>query len=389
MEQIIFFTKRKESFTGQTGIPVTVRLVASTALLPSVLAGNGPDVALSNEQSVAVDYAARGAAASLSGFEGLNEVLARFADSAIQPFYYNGELYGIPESQTWPMLFCRMDILAELGLQIPQTWDEIVAAIPVIQRKSMDFGMLVGYPGYLQLLYQNGGSLYRNGDTVSTALDTNEAIAAFTQFCNLFTQYKLPIEYDAANRFRSGEMPLLIADYTLYNQLTVFAPEISGQWEMTTLPGVEQADGNIDKTSVSTTKSVIILSDAKKPDQAWEFVKWWTSADVQIAFGVEMEAVLGPSAKQPTANLEAMEGLPWTSSEYSALQLQQSLSVGLQVIPGYYQAERLVGFAFNNVYSNNTDPAEELEDTILSINTELKRRQNELSGRSGKETDAP
>ena len=49
----------------------------------------------------------------------------------------------------------------------------------------------------------------------------------------------------------------------------------------------------------------MILAGSRNPDLSWEFLKWWMSADVQSAFAKEMETILGPAAKQPTANMEA------------------------------------------------------------------------------------
>lgn len=380
----IISTLADNRFTTETGIPVSVRLVAPTALLPSALSGRGPDAALSNAQNIAVDYALRGAVLDLSGFEDADEVLARFTESAAVPLQYGGGLYGLPESQTWPMLFCRTDVLEELGAGLPATWDDILSLAPLLKRRNMEFGMMVGYQGYLQLLYQHGGSLYQE-DGIHTALGSNEAMAAFEQLCNLFTQYKLPIEYNAANRFRSGEMPVVIADYAFYNQLVVFAPEIGGLWEMAPIPGVRQEDGSVNNTAVATTTSAVILRSTDKAEEAWEFLKWWTSAETQIRFGVEMEAVLGPSAKQPTANLEALSELPWTVKEFTALRSQQAVSSGIPIVPGYYQAERLVGFAFNDVYNDNTSPVEELEDILTSIDQELERKYEEFVGQSGRE----
>ncbi len=368
------------SFSEESGISVSVKLVAPTALLPSTLSGRGPDVALTNEQNIPVDYALRNAVLDLSEFSDFDEVMKRFEESAAIPLTYQGKTYGLPESQTWPMMFCRTDVLEELGLEAPETWTEVLSAIPVIKRRNMEFGMLVGYQGYLQLLYQKGGALYKE-DGYHTALDSNEAIAAFEQLCNLFTQYKLPIEYNAANRFRSGEMPIVIADYSLYNQLMVFSPEIGGLWEMLPIPGEEQEDGTINRVAVSTTKAAIILKSTDKKEQAWEYLKWWTSAETQTEFGVEMEAILGPSAKQPTANTDALAELPWTTAEYKSLRTQQQSSTGIPIVPGYYQAERLVGFAFNDVYNNNTNPTDELEDILNSINTELERKNLEFISR--------
>lgn len=365
------------SFRKQTNIPVTVKLVAPTALLPSTLSGRGPDVALSNAQNIPVDYALRNAVLDLSDFSDYKNIAGRFMESALVPFRYQSKTYGLPENQTWPMMFCRTDVLDEMGIEPPQTWTDVLSAIPVIKRKNMEFGMIVGYQGYLQLLYQKGGSLYKE-DGYHTALESNEAISAFEQLCNLFTQYKLPIEYNAANRFRSGEMPIIIADYSFYNQLMVFSPEIGGLWEMLPIPGERQEDGTVNHLAVSTTTAAIILKSTEKKEQAWEYLKWWTSDTVQTEFGVEMEAILGPSAKQPTANIAALSELPWTVKEYSNLHTQQESSTGIPIVPGYYQAERLIGFAFNDVYNDNTNPSDELENILNSIDTELERKNQEF-----------
>lgn len=370
-------TLAENDFTAKNNTPVNVRLVAPTALLPSTLAGRGPDVALSNAQHVPVDYALRGAVLPLDGFADAGEIYGRFSAGALTPLGYEGKTYGLPENQTWPMMFVRRDVFDELGVAVPDTWDELLTLLPTLGRRNLEFGMLVGYAGYLQILYQNGGTLYTE-DGFHTALGTNEAVGAFTKLCDLFTQYKLPITYDAANRFRSGEMPLLVADYAFYNQLTVFAPEISGQWEMTSVPGTVKADGTVDRTVVATSTACIIMAQTDKPDEAWEFLKWWTSTETQVSFGTDMEAVLGPSAKQPTANIEAASLLPWSTAEYTALERQQKTAVGIPTVPGYYQAERLIGFAFNDVYNNNTNPRNELLDCLHSIDTELLRKYDEF-----------
>ena len=45
------------------------------------------------------------------------------------------------------------------------------------------------------------------------------------------------MEYNFINRFRMGEMPLGIANYGEYNTLSVFAPELRGEWGMAPVPG--------------------------------------------------------------------------------------------------------------------------------------------------------
>ena len=75
---------------------------------------------------------------------------------------------------------------------------------------------------------------------------------------------------------------------------------------------------------------------------------------------------------------EAASLLPWSTAEYAALRKQQETAVGIPTVPGYYQAERLIGFAFNDVYNNNSNPRNELLDCLHSIDTELLRKYDEF-----------
>lgn len=61
-----------------------------------------------------------------------------------------------------------------------------------------------------------------------------------------------------------------------------------------------------------------------KKDDAWEYLKWWTSTEIQVQYGREMEGILGAAARYPSANIEAMSQLPWKVSEYEKLYEQWS-----------------------------------------------------------------
>jgi ABC-type glycerol-3-phosphate transport system substrate-binding protein len=77
------------------------------------------------------------------------------------------------------------------------------------------------------MLYQNGGAVYDEpGKT--TVVDSESGVKAFEKLTKMFNQYSLPTIYDFPNLFRSGQMPIGIADYSTFNTLVVFAPEIRG-----------------------------------------------------------------------------------------------------------------------------------------------------------------
>ncbi len=364
-------------FTPQTGISVDLQLVNPGTLLPSILSGTGPDVSLSNAVGDPVNFAVRNAVMDLRGFEGYTDIIKRFHESAMIPYEYHGATYALPETQSFNMMFYRTDIFEELGLKAPKTWEEFDILIPELQKKNMSVGLPHDLNTLLTFMYQMNTELYINNGERSN-LDSQGASLAFTKLMNYYTLYDFPKEYDFINRFRSGEMPLAIADYTLYNQLSLFAPEIKGSWEMVTIPGLEDEKGNINNTNPAAGTSVMMMKNTKNPGAAWEFMQWWTSAQVQSTFGNEMESVINAAAKQPTANMEALSMMSWSSKDLRNIQDQWQYVKGTPEVPGGYYTARTLTFAFNKVANEKLDAADTLQTYIESINSELRRKRQEF-----------
>ncbi|WP_454190699.1 extracellular solute-binding protein [Paenibacillus sp. Marseille-Q7038] len=378
-----------ETFTPESGIQVNLKLVPMNSLLPATLSGEGPDVAMQMGNDVPVNYAMRKAAADLSQFDDFNEVKQQFRESAMVPYTFENGVYALPETQTFNMLFYRKDVLEELGLQTPQTWEEVGSLLTVLDKNHMDFGLPLvtqpQFPGenvppnsvYSMLLFQGGGEFYRNGSKESN-LDSKIGMEAFKQWTEFYTDYKLEREYDFANRFRTGEMPIGIADYTTYNQLTVFAPEIRGMWGFTMIPGTVQADGSTDHTVASGGSGVLMLEDATDKQAAWEYMKWWTSEETQVKFGREMEGLMGAAARYPTANIAALEKLPWPVEDYENLQKQMEWVRGIPEVPGGYFTGRHLINAFYRSVDAKIEPREALMDYVQYIQDEIRVKRNEF-----------
>ncbi|WP_074085532.1 extracellular solute-binding protein [Paenibacillus sp. P32E] len=376
-----------DTFTPDTNISVSLRLVPPNILLPATLAGEGPDVAMQIGEDLPVNYAMRKAAADLSGFADFKEVTSRFRDSALTPYKYNGNVYGLPEQQIFPMLFYRKDILQELGLEPPKTWQDVYNVVSVLQRHNLEFYLpledtlnnatLVPNAAFTMLLYQNGGQLYTD-DQKQSALDSEISMAEFNKWTQFYTNYKFPVKADFPNRFRTGEMPIGIADYTIYNSLTVMAPEIRNLWEFTLVPGTPQADGTVDHSVASHTTGVMLLENAKDKNSSWEFMKWWTDKATQVQYGREMEGLMGAAARYPTANIEALEELPWPVKDYINLESQWQWVKGNPQVPGGYFTGRHLDNAFRKVVNGNVNPREALSDYLIYINDEIQIKRKEF-----------
>lgn len=361
-------------FTPEHNVSVTIKVIAA-GLTEAIIAGIGPDISFMSSVDT-ITWGLRTAVEKLNEFEGYEEVQSWFTEAALTPLTLYGTTYGLPTSMAFNMIFYRLDVLAELGLDIPKTWDDLYDMLPVIQNKHLQIGLPISLPGINIFLYQNGTTLYAD-DGMRVNLDSNEALSAFESLTGFFTKYSCPVEWDIS-RFRTGEIPIVIGDgITYYNQLMSFA-ELRGLWEMAPLLGVEQEDGSINSTSVTTVSSIIIPRGANNPETSWKYLKWYVSEDTQKRLINETIAVSAPTTKVNTANLNALLDQPWTNFEYDAISTQVGQLAAIPEYPGGYIVGVYAANAFMDVYNNNTDPSNAMLDRILDINKEISRKRGEF-----------
>ena len=174
--------------------------------------------------------------------------------------------------------------------------------LPALQRNYMGVGLVLppanispatelGHT-FAMLMLQKGVNYYNPEQTASN-LDSIEAVQSFEEWTDFYTKYGFEQTYDAFNRFRTGEYPIVIQNYTFYNQLSVASPEIKGLWDFTTVPGTLREDGTISHAANSNGTAAVIFNKVSDSDAAWEFVKWFTSTDVQVKYGTQIEGLLG------------------------------------------------------------------------------------------------
>lgn len=364
-----------DDFVKETGIPVNVSLVdSSNTLTQAIVAGQGPDVALIIPSGTPVTLAMRGALQDFSEFD-LSSIYDEFYESAFVPYEYDGGLYALPETQTFSMLYYRTDVFEDLGISVPETWDDFYKIIPIIQKQNLQIGFGEDLSLYAMFLMQNGGK-YFNEDLSATGFDTPSGIAAFKQWTDLYTKYSFPLYFDAFNRFRTGEIPIMIQGIGFYNQLEAAAPELKGLWAMAPIPGVLQGDG-VNRCQPSYGTACIMLSNLPNKDDAFKFLKWWVSADVQAEFGNRLEGTLGVAARYPTANKVAFESLPWSIDERKAIQKQWELVSAIENIPGGYYITRSLTNAFRRVVYYYENPREVLLRYNEDMNLEIHRKRIE------------
>lgn len=375
---------------------INLKLVQG-GIVEATFAGKGPDLALFMGGDFPIQLAARGVLTDLTTFSDFDEVKTRFADDATVLYQYNGGTYGLPCDQTFPMLFYRSDILSEYGIDPAtdlNTWDGLLNCLPTLQRNYLEVGLIlpvmtstggttqvsaITEPGntFAMLLLQQGLNYY-NDEQTKTTFDTQEAVNAFDTWTKFYTTYSFQQTYDAFTRFRTGDMPVVIQNYTFYNQLSVAAPEIKGCWGFQPVPGTVQEDGTINHAANSNGSGAIIFTKAADQEGAWDFIKWFTSTDAQVKYGNNIESILGTMGRYATANEEALQQLSWTTSEVNLLLDQLNSQVEIPIIPASYGVTRNVMNAFRAVVNDYDNARDTLFWYNKDINDEITRKLEDL-----------
>lgn len=390
-------------FTPETDISVNVGLVPLAILSKAIVAGRGPDIALHVGRSEPMNLGVRDAVYDLTQFDDYEEVVSRFTQYAMTPYTLNTidsegnevhEAYALPETQNFSMMFYRTDIFAELGISAPNTWDDFDNILPYIQANNMTVGLdshlaetapTTGGVFYTFIL-QSGQTPYSEDGTV-TNFTEQFSINAFEKWTRYYLQYDLPTDYSWYTRFRNGEMPLVLQSYSNITYLQESAPELNGLWDVAPIPGtLDEETGTINRSEESTGMSACMIvsrtiDKAPDPDQrlqdAWTFMKWWTSADIAADYGNRVEMAIGSVARYTTANVEAFDKIKWSSEEAEAIMEQREWVREIpELVGGYYVGRNLIN-AFRNVTNNHANPREKLFYYNEQINDEIWRKRSE------------
>lgn len=376
-------------FSAKTGIQLNFNIVPSGSLatsgsanllLLSVSAGTEPDMAMGVPTDTPVEYAIRGVVQDFSKMEGYEELIGRFPNKSMVSLLYEGGAYGIPETINFRGMFYRKDILTELNIPLPETWDDVFNhLVPTLNENGMQFYLPNWYDSFF---LSHGGSYYKTDENghLKSALDSAEIYDAFKMVTDAYVVHGLPTSASFLNRFRTGEMPIGLGDNAFYLSLIAVAPELSNKWEMLPIPDVVRSDGTrAHKYPGMVSSTLVLLKSSIKADIAWQFIDWWTSAETQKNYALQVEGRIGQSARWLSANMEAFLSLPWEKSVRETIKDEWNNLVGIPTVPGGYYTFRHVNNAWNRVVLNGMLPRESLEKTVKDINKELDRKREQLA----------
>lgn len=373
-----------EDFTARTGIWVDLALMPDqNKLILANASGDAPDIATGINYAVPFELGIRGAIKDLTEFGDFAEIAGRFEEGLLVPSTIGNGIYSLPETMDFYVLFVRTDVFEKLGLEVPDTIQDVRDILPSLQMRGMNFyyptANMRNFHGTTPLIFQNGGSLYTQyaGDS---NMNSEESVAGFRELTELFTIYNLPKEVPSFyQHFRNGSIPIGISNYVFYNLLLNAAPEIANSWDIYPVPGTKTQDGDVLRyISGGAESTVMFKSDTEREAQAWEFMKWWSSADVQAEFGQTLQVTYGSTFMWNTANREAFSRLPWKTRDKETILTQVEWINEAPRLPGSYMVEREIANAYNSIVVNGENLRRTLDNAVKRINRETERKLEEF-----------
>lgn len=374
-----------ERFTPQTGIRVNFSTLPNEQRITLAAAsGMTPDLALGVSINVPFDLGFRGAALDLKQFGDFSEVIGPFSPGALLPLIVDDEVYGLPETQDFYVLFYRQDILDSLNIPVPDTWNDVIEIMPELQRYGLNFYTPIAgatgskpFMATAPFIYQMGGDIYGR-DAFETGLDSKESLEGIELMTNLFRLYGLEMQVPTFyEHFRSGKMPLGISNFATYIQMQIGAPELAGSWKIAPAPGMER-NGEIVRWEPGSAQASMIFKNTEHPDEAWTFLKWWMSAETQVFFANQLQTLYGKEYLWSTANTEAFSQLYWPEEDKQVVLEQWKWLKEVPKTPSSYIIERELSNIWTKVVFDGENIRSAVEDAVIEINKETARKMEEF-----------
>ncbi|MEM7024842.1 MAG: sugar ABC transporter substrate-binding protein [Pseudomonadota bacterium] len=222
---------------------------------------------------------------------------AAFAKSAM----YDDKVIGFPLRAHAQLMFYRADLFDELGLDAPQSWDDVVAAGKAIRDSGKDIEPLALYyhnDGNRQNLFIWLNFLWAAGADVfdaegKPAWNTPEGLQATKDYIALHTDHGVThpgslqfVEQDARVSFQQGKSAMIPVWWWAYSPMTNPDQSVLTA-EQVAFAGMPSYQDETLTYAISMPFS--ISQHSKNQEAAWEFLKWLSNPDLEKLNATERE----------------------------------------------------------------------------------------------------
>jgi ABC-type glycerol-3-phosphate transport system substrate-binding protein len=303
--------------------------------------------------------------------------LDKFPEAYVNGLKAEGKLYGLPLFCTTNLLTIRADLLEAKGLKPPETMDDLVEVLKQITSPPNVYGIgYRGLAGQLGNIWPWSGFLATYGgkwfdENWKPAFNNPEGVKATEMFVKLLKDYGAPGQVtwhwaELQSAFLDGKLAMVW-------DCDVFRSRAED-------PSISKVAGKLGSYYVPYAKEtgkrstgfwawgVMIPGGAKNKEAAWQFVQWWTSADV----GKQCEY---PSQNDAISNIWGKfsnpEGWP-TVSEVELKSMADSDPNYRPNIPELPEVGDRIGIAINEVMTGKKSAQQALDDAAKDVEKIMK-----------------
>jgi ABC-type glycerol-3-phosphate transport system substrate-binding protein len=257
-------------------------------------AGDPPDVVRFNVTELPTEI-------SMGAFEPLNQYLeaeggvdeffSDFSAALVGPATMDGIVYAIPHEGDSFLLYVNKGRWEAVGLDPvnnpPQTFEELREANLLLtdaENNQYAFGM---WPVnmWMQSWYHAFGARYFNDDYTETYIDSPEGIEAFKFYIEMYTKDNVvppgatEVGYgDQVAIMAQGQVAYIQGPYATWGGILEANPDLTDELISIPFPGTGATAGRGTHFSIG--------AGSAHPAEAWELIKWLTSAEQMYSFFV-------------------------------------------------------------------------------------------------------
>jgi ABC-type glycerol-3-phosphate transport system substrate-binding protein len=234
--------------------------------------------------------------------------------------------------------------------------------------------MVAGAPVTPRWASRIGADIYAE-DGLSTTINKGASVDAFRTLTDLYRVYGARQDFaDIFNSFRYGEVPVIVGDVDVYFRLMLYAPELIGKWDIALIPGVRQPDGSIKRDYPSADRACMIFDNTLHPQEAYDYLHWWLSADTQVKFAYSARAVWGPEYYWIPGNIKALRQMYFPPEHMNIILEQRSWEREPFRHVAWYMLERTLSDAYIDVVKEGKNPLVMLNRAALETDREIIRK---------------
>lgn len=206
-----------------------------------------------------------------------------FITNQFETFTFDGRIYGIPLMMDGKAFYYNQDIFDELGLEVPENWDEFIAVLDVLKGSGyipISLGNIEDWATghYMTTLNQRvvpadtlAADYALEGDF--TAPEYVTALEYLEKLVPYFTPEFNSVTYDAGiNDFISGKAAIY---YEQFNQVQYIMPA-EFNWSWFDFPDIEGAAGD-QNALTGSPQGLMVSSTTKYPEACIKFLKYLTN----------------------------------------------------------------------------------------------------------------